>query len=86
MLEIKKFSAQWCSPCTQLDKVLKEIQGIHPNLNITKIDIEEEDDLCVEYNIRSIPVLVFEVDGIEQERLVGMQNRDKIVELINKYE
>ena len=86
MLEIKKFSASWCSPCSQLDKVLKEIQGTYSNLNITKIDIEEEDDLCVEYNIRSIPVMVFEVDGIEQERLVGMQSKDKIIELINKYE
>ena len=85
MLEIKKFSAQWCIPCSNLSKLIAPIMEEYSDVNLVNIDVEENDDLCIEYKIRSVPVLVFEVDGIEIERLNGMQNRENIVELIEKY-
>lgn len=85
MLKIKKFWGNYCVPCASLSKIIKPILSEYPEVKLTDIDVEENDDLCVEYNIRSIPVLVFEVDGKEVDRLVGMQSREKIVELIKKY-
>lgn len=64
---ILRFTASWCQPCKQLAKMLEDAQLEVP---IKVIDIDENPKMVEEYNIRSVPTLVFLPSG---ERLVGIQ-------------
>lgn len=83
--KVLKFSAAWCGPCKVLKKTLDEMESVKPLLE--EVDIEENEDLCLKYNIRNVPVLVFlDENDNEIERLVGNLPKNKIEETINNIE
>lgn len=53
-------------------------------LNKLQVDIDELADLALDYDISSIPVLLAIKDGKVGERLVGLQDSDKIRAFVNK--
>jgi thioredoxin-like negative regulator of GroEL len=76
-MKFYKFYADWCGPCKVLTANLEKA-----GIEYEPIDIEQNEELCVEYNIRNIPVFVAvkEKDGIENEvsRFVGVKSPDAI--------
>lgn len=86
-LIIKKFSAQWCKNCPTLAKTLSlalsEINEI--KTFVDNIDVEEDDDAAVFYNIRSLPALVFIKDDIEVYRCVGTKSKEDLKKIIEEY-
>lgn len=75
-----KFGAPWCGPCRMLNPVL---DSLSTEIEIIDINIDEFEDVSNEYGIRSVPTLVFLNDGIEQDRIVGNTNKEKILEKYN---
>jgi len=73
------FYADWCGPCRMLSPVLEELTEV----TVGKVDIETEQNLAVEYNVSSIPLLVFMKDGKEESRMVGLQTKEKIQKVID---
>lgn len=71
-MKVLDFYADWCNPCKALapvlDKVLEE-----KKLNLTKINIEEDDDdICTLFNVRNIPtVVVVDDNNVEIKRFTG---------------
>ena len=63
---IYKYSAAWCSPCKTLTNTLKRLE-----IEVTDVDIDQEPELVAQYNIRSVPTLVYIEDGFEVGRLIG---------------
>lgn len=62
---IVDFWAEWCGPCKMLAPVLAEIAGENEGkLKVCKINVDEEQDLAMKYNIMSIPA-VFRFEGGE---------------------
>ena len=51
---IYKVGAEWCGPCRQLKKELKDFDLVP----IIEIDADENEAFCEKYNIRNIPVLL----------------------------
>jgi len=64
-IEVLKFSASWCGPCRVLAQTLKDVEGI------TNIDIEKDKETAIKYGVRSLPTLVFLIDGKEVHRQSG---------------
>ena len=66
------FSAAWCGPCKQLapiiDELSKEYEG---RIAVGMCDIEEADDLTMEYGIRNVPTVIFIKDGKVVDKFVG---------------
>lgn len=52
------FWAAWCGPCRTFGVVYDEAAQIYKNLTFCKVNIEEEQALAREFNIRSIPHLI----------------------------
>jgi len=77
-LEVLKFSATWCSPCRHLTQILKDIE------NITTVDIDSQPEIAREYGIRSVPSLLFKVNGKEVHRHVGLLSKDEYLNLITE--
>ncbi|KAM0728219.1 Thioredoxin, mitochondrial [Formica fusca] len=83
---IVDFFATWCNPCRMLtpriETVVAEKQG---KILLAKVDIDENTDLALDYHVGSVPVLIAMKDGKVLERIVGLQDTDKLRQFVNKY-
>ena len=72
------FYADWCGPCRMLAPILEEIEDV----NIYKINVDDEPDLAMKYGIMSIPCVISFKDGNEYKKSVGLVEKDTILDLI----
>ena len=77
------FYAVWCGPCKALSPVLDEIKASYDDLNILKLDVEQNEALCSEFNVRSVPTLMFFKNGGLEDMTFGNVPKDDIVKIIN---
>lgn len=81
------FWAEWCGPCKALgptiDALADEFQG---KAKIAKVDVDSNQQLAMDYDVQSIPTLLFFNNGQLVGRHVGLAPHDllsnKIKELI----
>ncbi|XP_033214170.1 thioredoxin, mitochondrial-like [Belonocnema kinseyi] len=80
------FFATWCNPCRMLtpriESVVAEKQG---RILLAKVDIDENTDLALDYEVGSVPVLIAMKDGKVLERIVGLQDTDKLRQFVERY-
>jgi thioredoxin 1 len=84
-VKLKDFYADWCGPCKTQDPILDEMEedwGDH--VSFEKIDVDEQQDVANEYQVRSIPTIVVENDDGVVERFVGVTQRDQLEEALEK--
>ena len=81
-------SSTWCGPCKVLYPILETIAIQFFNdgiiLKIGKMDAEENRDKSIELNITSVPTLLFYKNGVLIEKHIGMIQKLKLEQLINK--
>lgn len=73
-----KFGASWCSPCSQLGKLLEQNPLTIP---LVEIDIDEHPQLAQQYNVRGVPTMVLVENGTEIARKVGAQTVAQLQEI-----
>ena len=78
---IEKYGATWCGPCRVLDRTLAQITEV----DVIKYDVDEDEDLAMQKNIRNVPVLIFYDGDNEVDRLVGAVSLDTINKVIEKW-
>jgi thioredoxin 1 len=69
--EVIDFWATWCGPCKLMNPILDEVEKEHPDLTITRIDIDSDKDMVEQYNIQSVPTYIILKDGKEVDRIIG---------------
>ncbi|HWI59807.1 MAG TPA: thioredoxin [Bacillota bacterium] len=70
------FWAEWCGPCKMLAPVLDELaQEYEGRVRIGKVNIDEYQELAVQYGIRSIPTLLLFQQGQVTEQVVGLRSK-----------
>jgi len=77
-VRLKDFYADWCGPCKTQDPILDELAEEWTNVEFEKIDVDEEQDVANEYQVRSLPTLIVENDDGVVERFVGVTQADDI--------
>ena len=80
MKKVLRFTASWCGPCKMLAKTLEEVNTIIP---IEVIDIDDQQDLAVEYGVRGVPTLIMLDENVEVKRLVGMNSQKTLESWLN---
>jgi thioredoxin 1 len=53
------------------------------NIDFQTIDVDASPDLAVKYNVASIPALIFEKDGQEVKRILGIQSKATLISILN---
>jgi thioredoxin 1 len=86
MITVTDYWAPWCGPCKVLmptiEKLAEEYNVPDSDVQIKKVNVDEDLEASTKFGIRSIPTLVFEKDGVEVERKSGILPYAKIKELI----
>lgn len=78
-----KFGAPWCGPCRMVDKVLDQVKEEYPEVDITKVDVDENPELAKYNQISSIPVIViYDEHGAVVERFTGLISADRIIDIL----
>ncbi len=84
MKELLKFEAEWCGQCKALKPTLNNVLKDFPDVKLTIVDCETDEQTTLKYQIRSMPTLIYLVDGMEVGRLSGAVPANKIKELLSK--
>ncbi len=80
------FFASWCGPCKMQGPIVDEVaQELGDKAIIGKLDTEQENKTVTEYSISSIPNLILFKDGKAVENIIGLQTKEALVEIIEKY-
>ena len=78
-VRLKDFYADWCGPCKTQDPILEEMkEDWGTEVTFEKIDVDENQDVANEYQVRSIPTIVVENDEGVVERFVGVTQREEL--------
>jgi thioredoxin 1 len=78
------FYADWCGPCQMLEPVVETVAG-DTAAAVAKVDIDANQGLAAEYNVRGVPTLLLFADGEPVERLVGMQEEARLRSVIETH-
>lgn len=77
---ILDFHAPWCGPCRMLGPILEEIEQENESVKIVKVNVDDNRELAVKFNVGSIPKIVFLNEGINVGEMVGLQSKATIQE------
>ena len=78
------FWATWCGPCQMQSPIVDEIAAeFGDKVKVCKVNVDEQPSLALNYQITSIPTLVFMKYGLFQQKMIGLQNKDTITGYLN---
>ena len=73
--------APWCGPCKALGPTLEDIANEYEGkIKIVKINVDDNPSIAANYNVMSIPTLLFFKEGKVEGQIVGLVSKDKIVD------
>ena len=78
------FFATWCGPCKMIAPVIEELaEKYEGKVKIRKVNVEEENELAMKYEISSIPTLVLFKEGKVVNTKIGLCSKSEIESMIN---
>ncbi|MFB6170168.1 MAG: thioredoxin family protein [Haloarculaceae archaeon] len=81
---LKDFYADWCGPCKTQDPILDDLEEDYEGVVFEKVNVDEEQDVANEYQVRSLPTLVIENDDGIVQRFVGVTQREDIEDALQQ--
>ena len=77
------FWATWCGPCKMIAPIVTEIADEYDGkILVGKVNVDEEPDLTMQYNVSSIPTLMVFKNGQLVNKAVGYREKDEILKML----
>ncbi len=74
------FHATWCGPCKAMSPILKQVaQSVGDEVRIIKIDIDKNQTLAQQLQVRGVPTFMLYKDGNLKWRASGMQSKQQLL-------
>jgi thioredoxin 1 len=81
MVTVKYFTASWCGPCKMFGPVFDNTMQV-TGTSFTKVDVDSNRELAFEYNVSSVPTIIFEKDGQVVKRHTGVMSQSQLTSLL----
>jgi thioredoxin 1 len=79
------FWAEWCVPCRMIAPIVERLaQRYAGRLKVVKLDVDANQDLAIEYQVMSIPTLLFFKNGQPVDRIIGAVGEQAIIQKIEE--
>ena len=80
------FYADWCGPCKMMAPIVEKMADEYEGKAIIgKLNTDENMNISKQYNIMSIPTLILFKGGEAKEVMVGLQRKEDIAAMLEKY-
>lgn len=77
--------ATWCGPCRMVGPIIEELSNEYDGkIVVGKCDVEENDDIAMEFGVRNIPTVLFFKNGQLVDKFVGAAAKGKFQEKFEK--
>ncbi len=77
--------ATWCGPCRMVGPIIEELSNEYEGkVVVGKCDVEENDDIAMEFGVRNIPTVLFFKNGQLVDKFVGAAAKSKFQEKFDK--
>ena len=78
--------APWCGPCRMMMPLFEELaQELSAQYKLGKLNIDEERDLAIKFNVSSIPTFLFFKNGALVAKETGGMNKDGLLKKIESH-
>ena len=77
-LTVVDFWATWCGPCMMLKPLIEALSEEMTNVKFCKVNVDEEQELAMQFRIESIPTLLFVRDGKIVHKMVGFRSKEEL--------
>lgn len=82
---VVNFRASWCGPCKMLTPRLESaVDARGEKLDLAKVDIDQQADLAMEYEVEAVPAVIMFKDGEVVDRFLGLKDQDQINSFLDK--
>ena len=75
------FWAVWCGPCQMMAPILHELETEMSDVQIGKVNVDEQMDLARQFRVVSIPTLIIFKNGQEVQRMVGVTSKEELTDI-----
>ena len=76
------FWASWCGPCRMVGPILEEIAEERSDIKVVKINVDEEQELAMRYQVMSIPTLLVVENGEVINKAIGARPKEQILDML----
>ena len=77
------FYADWCGPCRMMSPIIDQIaEEMSDKIKVGKVNVDENQELAMEYGVMSIPTMVIIENGKVKNSLVGVRDKNEIKEMM----
>ena len=74
------FTAVWCQPCKMLDPIVKQLaEEWQGQVKVVKLDVDDNPDLAMQYQVMGVPTLILFKGGRPAERVSGFQPKERLL-------
>ncbi len=74
--------APWCGPCRMLSPIIDELASELTDYTFYKLNVDDNANIAEEYEIFSIPTLLYFEDGKLVKKKIGLLNKEEIISMI----
>ena len=78
------FWAEWCGPCRMVGPIVEQLaQSLEGKVKVFKLNVDQNQEIAMKYNVQSIPSLVLFKNGKEIARTIGLSPKEKYEKFVN---